>query len=229
MVRIPNLPVRTRLFIKRTPWLYRPAKRLTDRRAKGKLCNATTDLCIEGYQSSGNSFSFAILRHANDSLRLAHHCHSVANLQLALNYGVPTVCLIRDPESAISSRVSRFGGDLEDAVLGYVDFYRFALKHIDRLIIVTFEELTQNPQGFLEKLSREIGLDFPLENVEELKEWAIGSVREWSEKRGNPDRISLPLESRGRTKARIQQDMRNCRYFPDAIAIWQQIMQRVKP
>ena len=104
---IPNLPVRTRLFIKRTPWLYRPAKHLADRHAKGKLCDATTDLCIEGYQSSGNSFSFGILRHASSKLRIAHHCHSVANLRLALDYGVPTVCLIRDPKSAIPRARSR--------------------------------------------------------------------------------------------------------------------------
>ena len=46
--------------------------------------------------------------------------------------------------------------------------YRFALKHIDRLIIVTFEELTQNTQGFLERLTRETGLEFQFRNVEEF-------------------------------------------------------------
>ena len=114
-------------------------------------------------------------------------------------------------------------------MLEYVDFYRFVLKHTDRVIIVTFEELTQNTDGFLERLTRETGLEFQFRNVEELKERAMRDIRESSEKRENPDRISFPLESRGRVKARIQQDMRNCRYFPDAIAIWQQVMQRVKP
>ena len=50
MVVILDLPIRTRLFIKRTPWLYRLTKHLTDRRAKHLLCDRATDLCIEGYQ-----------------------------------------------------------------------------------------------------------------------------------------------------------------------------------
>ncbi len=226
MIATLNLPLRTRFYIKRTPWLYRLAKRLKDRRAKSLLCDRTTDLCIEGYPASGNLFSFALLHHANNSLRIAHHCHSVANLKFAFKYDVPAACLIRHPESAISSRLARFGGNLEYAVLDYTDFYGFVLQHADRLTIGTFEELTQNTGEWLGRLAQETGLAFSLENVEDMKEKATRGIREWHEKHGIPEKLPLPLAEREETKVRIRQEIRNCRYYPDAVVIWQRVTQR---
>ena len=111
----------------------------------------------------------------------------------------------------------------------YVEFYDFILKNDDRVIIVTFEELTQNTRGFLERLIRETGLEFLLDNVEDLKERAMHSIREWQMEHGIPEKSPLPLEDREERKMRIQQEIRNCRYYPDAVVIWQQVIQRVKP
>lgn len=223
-----EMPGAIRRFIKRTPLLYRPAKRMRDQRAKDLLCRRSTDLCIEGYESSGNSFSYAILRVANGKLRIAHHCHSVANLKLALHYGVPAVCLIRHPEAAISSRLARFGGTREDAVREYIDFHRFILRHIDSLVIVTFEELTQDTQRFLERLRQEAAVDLPFDDVEELKERAVRRMKERSSLWGAPEVISLPLETRETSKAQIQQELRNCPDYREAVAVWERIIQHTR-
>ncbi len=227
MAETSYLPLRTRLYIKRTPWLYRLAKQLRDPRARHLLCDKSTDICIEGYPSSGNSFSLSILRQSNQSIRIAHHCHSVANLQLALDYGIPAVCLIRHPESAISSRLARFGGNVEEALREYIDFYEFALRHIDRLVVVTFEEVTQDTAGLLKRLDRETGLNLACGNIEDLKKKSLKRINEWQEANGIPGRAPLPLAEREEAKAKIQQEIRQSRYHREAVAIWQRVMERV--
>jgi hypothetical protein len=223
MFPLSDLPAYARLFVKRTPSLYRPAKRLAGHGDAGQLCDRTTDLCIEGYPSSGNSFSFALLRIANDRLRIAHHCHSVANFRLALGYGVPAVCLIRDPEDAIASRLARFKGNLRSSVLEYIDFYDFALEHRDRLTIVTFEELTGNTAAFLERVAQASGQTFDLTDIERLKQKAVAYITRWSKQHGDPERISLPSSRREISKAQLRESIRGHRRFRDARCLWEEI------
>ena len=221
-----KLPVHTRLYVKRTPWLYRLAKHLTDKRAKALLCGRNSDLCIEGYQSSGNSFSFALLRVANVKLRIAHHCHSFANLQMALDYGVPAVCLVRHPEDAISSRVARFNSDLEDSILEYIDFYELAQKQLDRLIVVTFEVLTKNTEQFLRQMAEATGKPFPLDDIDGLRVRACREMREWSEQAGLAELISLPYSPREEMKMRIRDQIRNAPQYAHACAIWNAVAKK---
>lgn len=215
-----DLAVRTRFYVKRSPWLYRVAKRLTGRGAADHLCDRHTELCIEGYPSSGNSFSFAVLRLANPRLRIAHHCHSVANLEIALTHGIPAVCLIRNPADAIASRLARFGGNPRDAVAEYVDFYEFAAVRRDRLTIVTFEEVTRRTRDFLARLERECGVELPVADMGALEQAARDYMTRWSARRGVSDRVSLPVAERERAKQRLVAAIRAAPDFAKAEALW---------
>lgn len=226
MIQIADLPLYARLFVKRTPVLYRPAKRLTGRGAEDHLCDRATQICIEGYPSSGNSFSFAVLRLANPEARIAHHCHSVANLQLALDLGVPGVALIRKPEDAISSRLARFGGAVRQALLEYIDFYDFVLDRADRLTIVPFEEVTQQTGTFLHRVSQASGLAFEVDDVDDLSRQARDYIKRWSEKRQDTDRMSLPSEERNRFKAMLRKGVQEHDRFHEARHVWQQVVKQ---
>jgi hypothetical protein len=224
MLSVGDVQTHVRLLVKRTPWLYRPAKRLTGRGAPDHLCDRATDLCIDGYPSSGNSFSFAVLCLANRNIRIAHHCHSVANFRLALAYGVPAICLIRRPEDAIASRLARFEGNARSAVLEYVGFYDFVLRHIDDLTIVTFEEVTQHTGVFLDRMARATNLAFDVADIGQLREAATGYMTRWTEENAEPDNISLPRAARDDAKARIRDDIRATPPFCDAQMLWQRIL-----
>lgn len=215
-----GLTLRTRLWIKRTPWLYRSAKRLTGRGAADHLCTRDSDLCIEGYPSSGNSFSFALLRFSDPDLRIAHHCHSVANLAIALSYGVPAVCLIREPTDAIASRLARFGGDVQSAVVEYIDFYRFAVRHRDRLTIVTFDEVTREPMTFLTRIERACGRRFAIADAADLDRRAREYMTRWTRRNDDVIRVSLPVAQRERDKARMYDAIVRSSRFADAQALW---------
>lgn len=221
---LADLPLYTRLWIKRTPSLYRSAKRITGRGADDHLCDAATEFCIEGYPSSGNSFSFALLRLANPDVRIAHHCHSAANLQLALDYGIPAACLVRRPEDAVSSRLARFGGSVRDALLEYIDFNLFALARADRLTVVPFEQVTQEPATFLRRLSQASGLAFEVEDVERLSQEARSYIKRWSEERRDVERMSLPSDERNRFKAMLRKGVQEHERYHQARDLWQRLV-----
>ncbi len=43
-----------------------------------------TDICIDGYPRSANSFSVRMFQQANPDTHIAHHTHSIANIQKAI-------------------------------------------------------------------------------------------------------------------------------------------------
>ena len=223
MLSTVALPTRARLYVKRTPWLYRTAKRVTGRGAADHLCDRRTDLCIEGYPSSGNSFSFAVLRLAGPRLRIAHHCHSAANLGIALGYGIPAICLIRNPEDAIASRLARFDGRARDAVLEYVDFYAFAEARRDRLTFVTFDQVTRRTGEFLARVERECGLAFDVDDVAGLRQAATDYMTRWTARNADPARISLPVAGRERAKDGLRAAIRAAPRFAAADALWRRL------
>ena len=220
---VGDVQIHARLFVKRTPWLYRPAKRLTGRGAPDHLSDRATDLCIEGYPSSGNSFSFAVLCLANPKIRIAHHCHSVANFQLALSYGVPAVCLIRRPEDAIASRVARFEGRIRSAILEYVSFYDFVFARLDELTVVTFDEVTRHTDVFLDRVARATGLPFDVGDIEQLRNSAADYMTRWTAQNAKPENISLPRTARDRAKAAIRDEIIGTEPFGKARLLWREI------
>lgn len=223
MLSMGDLTARTRLYVKRSPWLYRAAKQMTGRGAPDHLCDRHSDLCIEGYPSSGNSFSYAVLRLANPRLRIAHHCHSTANLKIALGYGIPAVCLIRDPADAIASRLARFGGSPRAAVAEYCDFYEFAARRRDRLTVVSFEEVTRRTRDFLRRLEHECGVELPVPDIGELEREARDYMIRWSAGRGDSGRVSLPVAERERAKRALAEAIRAEPAFPAADALWRRL------
>lgn len=224
MLQMANLATRTRLYVKRTPWLYRPAKRLTGRGAADHLCSRDSQLCIEGYPSSGNSFSFAVLRLANPQVRIAHHCHSAANLRIALDYGVPAICLVRDPTDAIASRLARFSGSVREAVAEYVDFHDVAFACRDRLTVVTFDEVTRDTGRFLGRVTQASGVSFEVSDVDALSRAARDYMKQWTDRNDDPGRISLPNDAREYAKQRLRASVRSSARFAEAEALWRALV-----
>lgn len=102
----------------------------------------STDICIDGYPRSANSFSVRMFRQANPDLNISHHTHSVANLKKALECKIPTIALIRNPEQAIvSSVIAHKNGNIDEEILRYISIYSWVESNLDKLVIADFEKL----------------------------------------------------------------------------------------
>ena len=145
-----------RFYIKRIPFLYKIfAKNL---KLEARMTNADTSVVIEGFQRSGNTFAWFLIREIfGHEFKIAHHTHSVANLKLAIRYQKKTVILIRNPiDSIVSSVIYRknngniFKKNLILIIDDYTSFYKFLNKvnNKNNFRIYNFLDLINNPIKF---------------------------------------------------------------------------------
>lgn len=117
------------------------------------LADARTELCIEGYPSSGNSFALLTAIDVWPGLPIASHRHCVAAVKRALALEVPTLIVIRDPWDAIASYIVRFGAPVDRAVLEYRDFYCWVARDA-RPTLIDFDLMLADPQFFVRLVGR---------------------------------------------------------------------------
>lgn len=217
-----HLEARARIFLTKRPLLY-PWLQTLRGRDSGEYCEPDTDLCIEGFESSANTFVHSTLRVLDENLSMGHHKHVVANLKRALRYHVPTLIMYRDPADAIPSLVSRFRPGIEEAPLRYVHFYRFVIQHADRFMLVSFEEATSDIGAVINRLSEVWGFQFPSFDSREIERKAKRRIEKWTEKYGHSDRISLPREERDRVKEDIRARLPEIDAFVEAKNLYAQL------
>jgi hypothetical protein len=127
---------------------------------KNSLVNDNTDICVDGFPRSANSYTTYFVKVANKKLNVAHHTHSPINIKLALKKDVPMLILIRKPLPAISSLILKMETDknlhftlfIEYAFIRYKTYYNYVIKNHSNIIILNFEEFTKKPSLILKEL-----------------------------------------------------------------------------
>ncbi len=134
-----------RNVISTIPALYCPIARL----GKGgfRVVTKETDLVIEGFPRSGNSYvEAAFVCSQNSNLKFAHHTHAAANVLRAVQLNIPSYVLIRAPmDCCISLAIqSAHTHDLSLSISEYIRYYRAIRKVADKLCLVPFEVATKD-------------------------------------------------------------------------------------
>lgn len=157
--KIGNLPS---LF-----WLNYYRKQFQER-----IISKESDICIEGFQRSGNSFFFRVFKKYNPKAAIAHHMHASMQILKALHYKIPSVVLIRRPEDAIASLLTWDNTLRVDiAFRAYLDFYQTLLPTKEEIVIAKFEDVTTNPSNIINVINRRYNTDFvvPCLNEKDLE------------------------------------------------------------
>ncbi len=123
-----------------------------------------TEVVIEGYPRSGNTFAVMAFRVAQARpVRMAHHLHMPAQLKAAVRWQIPTMVLLRRPEDAILSFLVREPRILpEQAVQDYLTFYTWVIRLRPHLVLVPFEVVISDFGRAIEALNRRFGTQFRL-------------------------------------------------------------------
>lgn len=121
---------------------------------------ADTELVIDGFPRSANTFLEGCARHAwGVELRIAQHAHVAAPLRAAARRGLPAILPLRAPLPAIASLLLRdpetFSPRL--ALEEYVALHRRVLPALDRLLVVPFEVATQDFPAVATALAERFG------------------------------------------------------------------------
>ena len=108
---------------------------LARRRYGSRVLGPDTDIVIEGFPRSANTFAVTAFELAQERpVTVAHHLHAAAHVVRAAQAGVPVIVLVRAPEDAIASVVARKPSLApEAAAAAYLRFYEGVAGVLDAL------------------------------------------------------------------------------------------------
>jgi hypothetical protein len=144
------------------PAVYLPFARKRYPGPSPKVIDGDTELVIDGYMRSANTFAvYAFQMAQRRPVRLAHHLHAPAQVIEAVRRGVPTLVVVREPEGAILSQVQwEPDVSLSAALRTYARFYRCLLPYAARVTVGEFDEVTNDFGVVIDRLNARYGTSF---------------------------------------------------------------------
>lgn len=178
-----------------------------------------TEILIEGFPRSANSFAVVAFRRAQRrKVRLANNLHVPAQIIRAAKWGIPALLLIRAPKDAVASLAIRDPISIGRALKYYVSFYETAADYKDFFVLGLFEDVTSEYGAVIERINARFGTDFMpfrhtgrnvervFERIEEVYE------RDFSGASSMEEAVSRPSSTRGGAKRRLEGELEDPRH-----------------
>lgn len=162
-----NLKHDLRTFISNYEWGIYFFKIIPENREL--VVEATTDIVIEGYPRSANTFSVVAFQLAQPGVvKIAHHLHASGQILRAKSFGIPAVLLIREPlEAIVSLKIRHPELQVQKCLRDYLSFYS-SLKHIKSYpVIADFKSVTEDFGSVINRVNERFGTEFYLFNNSE--------------------------------------------------------------
>jgi hypothetical protein len=169
----------------------------------------TTEIVIEGYPRSGNTFAVVAFRLAQGrEIKMAHHLHAAAQIKRASRLDVPAILLIRKPSDAILSLMVRDPhASVRWALRSYIRFYSAAAPYLEKTVVAPFETVTSDLGSIIRIVNIRYGTAFKefvptedaLNSVRQTVEWMArrdAMMTGWDSHQG----VALPSEQRQQAK-----------------------------
>ncbi len=141
---------------------YRRRNRPDPHWLKPDLTAPDTDVVIEGFPRSGNTFAMVAFQTCQPQrMKVAHHHHAPAQVLRAVQLGVPALVLLRAaPAAVVSLHLRRPELSLAGLLRGYLRFYRPLLPHVASFSIATFDEVISDFGSVVDRLNLQAHTSF---------------------------------------------------------------------
>ncbi len=224
---VARLKFRFRTFAARHPLILLSVYRLA-KQHRPLLVSPRTQLVIEGFPRSGNTFAIRAFFRANPGAIVAHHMHAQAQVMVAAKRRIPAVVLIRRPDDAVRSLLVRHRHiSLQLALKAYVEFYEDLLPYCDRFLLAPFELVTRDFGSVIRGVNRRFGTRFAdFTQTEEFVAEIFGDMDKANVAAYGTLKIThvpRPHEDRNRLKSRIDPALAPAPY-ERALAVYQQFL-----
>ncbi|MEM6253273.1 MAG: hypothetical protein AAF821_10155 [Cyanobacteria bacterium P01_D01_bin.156] len=171
------------------------------------VIRSTTDVVIEGYPRSGNTFASVAFRYAQPApIRMAYRLHAPIQLIEAIHRKIPAVVLVRNPEDAVLSWViHRPHLTIPQALQGYVRFYKRVLPYLNDMVVAEFNTTVSDYGKVIRDVNDKFGTQFvEFDHTEENVKRCFDIIDEFYRKAGAgkvPEQIvARPSENRKQKK-----------------------------
>jgi hypothetical protein len=196
------------------PRLFYPVMRRKGR-YRDLLISNRTEIVIEGYPRSGNTFAVAALKFAQQrAIAIANHTHSPAQVIEAVRRRLPTLVLLRQPrDAAVSLLIREPAIALDLALKRYIRFYSRIAAYRDDFVIATFDQATSDYAKVIVRINQRFRVGFAVfdhtpENcnrvfriIEDMERAFAGALREAG--------VARPSPARNEPKARLVHALEN--------------------
>lgn len=126
------------------------------------LVDAKTELLIDGYEGSANSFAAYFFKlNQSRPVRLVHHTHAPVQIIKAVHLNVPVLLTIREPRGATLSLTSRWPFiSVTQALHRYIKFYTKIEPYVSCCVLSPFEQTTQHLDQAIVAINQKFGTYF---------------------------------------------------------------------
>lgn len=126
------------------------------------LINDETDIVIEGYPRSGNTFATAALLISQPTpVNIARHTHLPAQVIQAVHLDLPTIILIRNPvDAAVSHCIRNKFLTPKLALSEYINFYERVKAFQGRFVLAPFDEVVNDFGSIIRKVNQKFNRQF---------------------------------------------------------------------
>lgn len=214
--RLAGIRQATRSRIAQYPSIYFSLLALKSK--KPPIIGPTTEIVIDGFPRSANTFAvLAFRRSQRRQVEIAHHTHTPAQIIRAVQWSVPVLLLVRQPEAAITSLMLRNPALGPDGCLReYIRFYRRLYGSRNALVIGEFDQVVADFGRVIARVNARYGTDFSVEphskEFERAVFEAIDALRDSRE--GTPVTLARPTGEKETRKSSIRGQLRDARRAP---------------
>ncbi len=144
------------------PFLFSCVFRLFGGKNKWLMFDANTEIVIEGFPRSANTFSVTyFLITQPKAVSVAHHLHVEAQLIWAAKNDIPGVVLIRDPEDCVRSLcVREKRTSVKRALTRYIKYYTNLMPYKDSLVVAEFSLVISDMEKVINSVNAKYGVSF---------------------------------------------------------------------
>ncbi|HYB98183.1 MAG TPA: hypothetical protein VEC57_03520 [Candidatus Limnocylindrales bacterium] len=149
-----------RVALDRVPGIF--AAQMALRGHRELVAGPGTDIVIEGFPRSANTYAVAAFAYAQPSPpRIARHLHAPAQLALAHRYGLPALLLIRPvPDPVLSVVIREQYLTVERALRWYVEFHEALLPLRSAFVVATFDDVLHRFGSVIDGVNARFGTTF---------------------------------------------------------------------
>jgi hypothetical protein len=176
------------------------------------MLNDDTQVCIEGFPRSANSFLLHYVLGSNSGLKVAHHVHVMQQIKNSLKRGIPCIVPIREPvETLLSLLVIDENLAINAAIWSYIDFYKDLEPYLDKCVLTDFHVSTKYPHLVLQAVNHKHHLNFEATALTRLRENDIfNDLQNHSLKsRQKQHQIGIPSDRKNSLKEKIRLSVEN--------------------
>ncbi len=183
-----------------------------------------SDICIEGFPRSANSYAVVAFKLDNAGVKPGHHLHVPAQIIRACQLGKPAIVVIREPQDAVASFLI-FQSSVNAALYLelYIDFYKALIPYQKQVITADFKTVTTDFNSVIFRVNQKYGTQFnEIKNLEQRQDKIFGRLKEINRQffGGRLQSSMIPDKQREKIKEQVRQRLLKSPRFEQARQIY---------